>query len=72
MRPIVPTTKESDVSLRPETLVDGRYRLLDRCGEGTFGEVWRAGDARLSNRPVAVKFLRGAYSRQATKLVRQR
>ncbi len=62
MRPIVPATKESDVSLRPETLVDGRYRLLDRCGEGTFGEVWRAGDARLSDRPVAVKFLRGVYS----------
>lgn len=59
------TPKDSmklDASPSPGTLVDGRYRLVDRCGEGTFGDLWRAVDTRLSDRRVAVKFLRAAYS----------
>ncbi len=47
--------------LQAGTLIDQRYRLAARLGEGTFGEVWRAEDARLSNRAVAVKFLKAEF-----------
>ena len=43
------------------SLVDQRYRLVSRLGEGTFGDVWRADDVRLSNRAVAVKFLKEEF-----------
>ncbi|MER7751274.1 serine/threonine-protein kinase [Kitasatospora sp. NPDC097643] len=37
-------------------LLDGRYQLEERLGNGGFGVVWRATDVRL-HRPVAVKVL---------------
>ena len=47
--------------LTASLLVDQRYRLAARLGEGTFGEVWQAADVRLSNRAVAVKFLKAEF-----------
>ncbi|MEZ4392520.1 MAG: serine/threonine-protein kinase [Polyangiales bacterium] len=41
--------------------VDGRYVLQRPLGEGTFGGVWRARDSRLSDRLVAVKFLKPEF-----------
>jgi len=41
----------------PGCVVDGRYELLDRIGEGAMGTVWRARDLVL-DRDVAVKKLR--------------
>jgi serine/threonine-protein kinase len=52
------------------TLVDGRYLLGSLVGEGTFGGVWHARDTRLSNRPVAVKFLKAEFLEQAETVAR--
>lgn len=36
-------------------IIGGRYRLEERLGAGGHGEVWRAADLRLHERPVALK-----------------
>ncbi len=40
------------------TRIDGRYELVTCLGVSVTGEVWRANDARLDMRPVAVKILK--------------
>jgi tRNA A-37 threonylcarbamoyl transferase component Bud32 len=51
-------------------LIDGRYIIKNRLGEGGFGDVYLAEDTKLSNRPVAVKFMNFdlAQNKQALKL----
>ncbi|MEU5870603.1 serine/threonine-protein kinase [Glycomyces sp. NPDC047369] len=41
--------------MRTGQVVGGRYRLEARLGSGSQGEVWRAADQRLHDRPVALK-----------------
>ncbi len=50
--------------VRPESgrIVGGRYRLLDRLGRGSIGEVWLAEHQALGSN-VAIKFLRGRAGR---------
>ena len=47
--------------LAPDTLVDGRYRLVRRIGAGGMADVWCADDEML-NRRVALKFLLDRYT----------
>jgi serine/threonine-protein kinase len=49
----VPTVSSVD----PGTLLEGRFKLLDRVGEGGMAEVWRAIDTR-GAAEVAVKIMR--------------
>ncbi len=52
---------ETPATIEAGVLIDGRYQLAARLGQGTYGEVWRALDTRLSHRSVALKFLKTEF-----------
>ena len=56
-------------ALATGTLVSGRYQLVARLGEGTFGDVWRAEDTNLG-RLVAIKFLRETFLHEPATVAR--
>src|SRR4051812_9500097 len=51
----------------PGTLLAGRYRIVDRRGQGGMGEVYRADDLKLGQ-PVALKFLPATLEADAVRL----
>ncbi|MBI5513624.1 MAG: SUMF1/EgtB/PvdO family nonheme iron enzyme [Deltaproteobacteria bacterium] len=44
-------------------VLDGRYTLTERLGEGTYGEIWVGDDQRFPGRRVAIKLLKSALDR---------
>jgi serine/threonine-protein kinase len=48
-------------SIGPDTIVDGRYRVLSRLGAGGMAEVWSAEDSQLGRR-VAIKLLASRFA----------
>ncbi len=48
--------------LRPDEVIDNRYRLIERIGSGGMADVWRARDAEL-DRDIALKVLHENFAR---------
>lgn len=47
--------KYSTGTLPQQTLLNGRYQLENRIGQGGMGAVYKAADTSFTNRPVAIK-----------------
>ncbi|WBP87002.1 serine/threonine-protein kinase [Kitasatospora cathayae] len=59
--------------MRVGDVLDGRYELEEKLGQGGFGVVWRARDTRM-RRPVAVKVIGhhgGDHAKAALRFVRE-
>ncbi|MFJ9773343.1 protein kinase [Kitasatospora sp. NPDC101157] len=59
--------------MRVGDVLDGRYELQEKLGQGGFGVVWRAQDTRM-RRPVAVKVIGhhgGDHAKAALRFVRE-
>lgn len=56
--PAPPPPSGATADAREGQLLDGRYKLEQKVGEGGFGAVFRATDNRKDNRTVAVKVFR--------------
>ncbi|MFJ9696589.1 protein kinase [Kitasatospora sp. NPDC101183] len=59
--------------MRVGDVLDGRYELLEKLGQGGFGVVWKAQDTRMQ-RPVAVKVIGhhgGDQAKAALRFVRE-
>ncbi len=70
--PLLPEPETAAVAhktahLKPDQLLEGRYRIVSQVGAGGFGAVYKAEDVQNSNRLVAVKEigLSGLTSQQA-------
>ncbi|WP_052640135.1 serine/threonine-protein kinase [Zavarzinella formosa] len=48
----------SDVEAKSGTVIDHRYKLIEKIGEGGVGEVWVAGQTMPMQRRVALKLIR--------------
>ena len=54
--------QHDDDPLRPGAVIAAKYRLVEPCGAGGMGSVWRADHVSLGN-AVAIKFLHGSIAR---------
>jgi serine/threonine protein kinase len=52
----------------PETIINGRFKLLERIGYGSFGVVFKGEDIKNNNSPVALKLEPCSHSRTRSML----
>jgi serine/threonine-protein kinase len=57
------------MSLAPNAIVEGKYRIVQRIGEGGMGEVWLGENVRIGRR-VALKLLRPEVAQSSVVLER--
>ncbi len=65
-----PGSADDDESPAAQMVLDGRYSLLKKIGEGGMGEVWIAQQSEPVRRQVAVKLIRGAGVNSRSVLLR--
>ena len=65
------TFHEPAASLKPGTIIGGKFELLEQIGRGGMGVVWKAND-RVADRLVALKFVPSELNRFETEMQRVR
>ncbi len=51
--------------VRPDVVINGRYRLVEKIGEGGMGEVWVARQSEPVKRSVAIKLIKSGMDSKA-------
>lgn len=63
---------QKDIHLEPGAILDGRYVVLERLGQGSMGAVYKCRNADFPGSSAAVKILSRALSRNETAIRRLR
>ena len=63
--PVISSTGAFDPPAGPDVLIAGRYKLVEKIGEGGMGEVWVAKQSEPVKRKVALKLIKTGMDSRA-------